>query len=141
MQPVGVAHAHAHVKYTSAHPFTPEFVQGHLKDGSNNNASRARALYDKRVRRRQLGLAERRGNSDGQAVPSLSSSSSAREKRKAKAGKEDGVSKVRRERMGRREAAEKGVWRLRPDEARYGWDREYFSPPPPSVFFSFDFFF
>jgi hypothetical protein len=103
-------------------------VQGHLKDGSsnNNNASRARALYDKRVRRRQLGLAERRSNSDGQAV--------AREKRKAKAGgkKEDDVAKVRRERMGRREAAEKGVWRLRPEEARYGGVG---APTPSSVFF------
>ena len=114
-------HAHTHVKYTSAHPFTPEFVQGRLKDGNNNNnnnnASRARALYDKRVRRRQLGLAERRSDGDGRAVRL--------EKRKAKGGKGDGgdgdgdVAKVRRgERMGRREAAEKGVWRLRSDEAR-----------------------
>jgi len=31
---------HAHVKYTSAHPFVPEFVKAtHLNNGNNNNTS------------------------------------------------------------------------------------------------------
>jgi ribonuclease P protein subunit POP4 len=95
------------VKYTSAHPFTPEFVQGHLKKGNNNNTSRARALYDQRVRRRQVGLVERKDKNGSQ-----------REKKQKAKGKED-IARARA-RMGRREAAEKGVWRLRADEARYG---------------------
>jgi len=33
-------------------------------------------------------------------------------------GKEEGAARVKAK-MGRREAAEKGVWRLRADEARY----------------------
>jgi hypothetical protein len=89
-------------------------VQSHLlKNDKHDNASRARALYDARVRRRQLGLAERR-------IKRESQSQSPKAKAKAKAGRKegDGVAKVRRERMGRREAAEKGVWRLRSDEAR-----------------------
>jgi ribonuclease P protein subunit POP4 len=110
VQPV-VSHPHTHVRYTSAHPFTPEFVQGHLKKGNKSNASRVRALYDERVRRRQVGLVERKNNNSTQTP-------SSREKRKINAGKED-AARVRKERMGRREAAEKGVWRLRADEARY----------------------
>jgi hypothetical protein len=91
-----------HVKYTSAEPFTPKFVKDHLlttKSTTKRSSSlRAQALYDERVHRRQLGLVARRG---------------------AKAKKEKkGVAVVKREKMGRREAAEKGMWRLREEEAR-----------------------
>src|SRR5216683_4189068 len=111
-QPVAVTHAH--VKYTTAHPFTPEFVQGHLTT-NNRNKLRARALYDERVRRRQITLAERRSqvslrDKDKEERARVR----ARAKRKSGAGAGVGV------KMGRREAAEKGVWRLRADEARYG---------------------
>ena len=108
-QPVAV---HAHVKYTTAHPFTPEFVQSHLTASNKNRSkSRAQALYDERVRRRQIGLAERRSQvlrEKGKEV-----------RRKAGLGGKGDAARVRAK-MGRREAAEKGVWRLRADEARYG---------------------
>jgi ribonuclease P protein subunit POP4 len=89
------------VKYTSAEPFTPKFVKGHLTKLGKSAAkklpfSRAQALYDERVRRRQLGLARRSGQ---------------KEKKKKEAV-------VKGEKMGRREAAEKGIWRLRDEEAR-----------------------
>jgi hypothetical protein len=117
------------VKYTSAHPFTPEFVQGHLKKGHNNNTSRARTLYDQRVRRRQIGLVERKDKKGSQ------SQREKKEKAKAKAGKED-IARVRA-RMGRREAAEKGVWRLRADEARYVMLDARFFTLQLSLFFGF----
>jgi ribonuclease P protein subunit POP4 len=89
------------VKYTSAEPFTPKFVKDHLTKPGKSAAkkfpsSRAQALYDERVRRRQLGLARRSG-----------------QKEKKKKG-----AVVKGEKMGRREAAEKGIWRLREEEAR-----------------------
>jgi len=92
-----------HVKYTSTEPFTPKFVKDHLtKPGKSTtkklSSSRAQALYDERVRRRQLGLSGRCG-----------------QKEKKKKG-----AVVKGEKMGRREAAEKGIWRLREEEAR--WD-------------------
>jgi hypothetical protein len=62
------------------------------------------------VRRRQIGLVERKDKNSSQRE---------KQKAKVKVGKED-IARVRA-RMGRREAAEKGVWRLRPDEARYGY--------------------
>lgn len=99
------------MKYTTAHPFTPEFVQSHLAASNKSSSkSRAQALYDERVRRRQIGLVERRNQvsrEKGKRVP-----------RKAGLGGKEDVARVRAK-MGRREAAEKGVWRLRADEARY----------------------
>jgi ribonuclease P protein subunit POP4 len=100
-----------HVKYTSAHPFTPKFVKDHLSRDTKSNTTtttttkrlpsfRAQALYDERVHRRQLGLARR--------IQS--------QRTKAEKEKKKGV--VKREKMGRREAAEMGVWRLRREEAR-----------------------
>jgi ribonuclease P protein subunit POP4 len=96
------------VKYTSAHPFTPKFVKDHLSRDTKSNTTttkrlppfRAQALYDERVHRRQLGLARR--------IQS--------QRTKAEKEKKKGV--VKREKMGRREAAEMGVWRLRREEAR-----------------------
>jgi hypothetical protein len=87
-----------HVKYTSAQPFTPKFVKDHLT--KKLPSFRAQALYDERVHRRQLGLARR--------IQS--------QRTKAEKEKKKGV--VKREKMGRREAAEMGVWRLRREEAR-----------------------
>lgn len=102
----------SHVKYTSAQPFTPKFVKDHLSshDTKSNTTTttkklpsfRAQALYDERVRRRQLGLARR-----------IQSQKTKAEKEKKKKGV------VKREKMGRREAAEMGVWRLRREEARW----------------------
>jgi len=113
-QPVAVTHAH--VKYTTAHPFTPEFVQDHLTT-NNSNKLRARALYDERVRRRQIALAERRSQASLRDKDKEERARvRARAKRKSGAGAGAGVAV----KMGRREAAEKGVWRLRADEARYG---------------------
>ncbi len=99
-----------HVKYTSAQPFTPKFVKDHLtRDTKSTNTAtttkkspsyRAQALYDERVHRRQLGLTRR--------IQS--------QRTKAEKEKKKGV--VKREKMGRREAAEMGVWRLRKEEAR-----------------------
>jgi hypothetical protein len=97
------------VKYTSAAPFTPKYVQDHLlttkaksttTKKSKLSSSRAQALYDERVHRRQLGLVPRRG---------------ANAKKESKKG---AVGVVKREKMGRRQAAEMGVWRLREEEAR-----------------------
>ena len=96
----------SHVKYTSAQPFTPQFVKDHLtRDAATAttakklSSSRAQALYEERVHRRQLGLAKRIQNR--------------RTKEKKK-----GLVVVKMEKMSRREAAEKGVWRLRKKEAR-----------------------
>lgn len=108
-QPVA---AHAYVKYTTAHPFTPEFVQSHLTASNKNSSkSRAQALYDERVRRRQIGLAERRSQVSREKGKKVG-------RKKAGLGGKDDAARVRAK-MGRREAAEKGVWRLRADEARY----------------------
>jgi ribonuclease P protein subunit POP4 len=101
-----------HVKYTSAQPFTPRFVKDHLSRDTKTNATttttakklpsfRAQALYNERVHRRQLGLTRR-----------IQSQRTKADKKKKK-----GV--VKREKMGRREAAEMGMWRLRREEARY----------------------
>ena len=113
-----MAVTHAHVKYTTAHPFTPEFVQGHLTT-NNSNKLRAQALYDERVHRRQITLAERRSHqASSSRDKDKDKSERARARAKRKSGAGAGVKvKVK---MGRREAAEKGVWRLRADEARYG---------------------
>ena len=102
-----------YAKYTSAQPFTPKFVNDHLgRDSRSNTATpntkklpsfRAQALYDERVRRRQLGLARRIQGQRAKAT-------------KAEKEKKKGV--VKREKMGRRQAAEMGVWRLRREEAR-----------------------
>ncbi|KAH9043922.1 RNase P/MRP, p29 subunit [Lactarius pseudohatsudake] len=52
-----------HVRLTSTHPFTPEFVQRQLllpassAKSKSKSRAQARALYDERVRRRQLILA------------------------------------------------------------------------------------
>jgi hypothetical protein len=103
-----------HVKYTSAQPFTPKFVKDQLSRDTKSNTTtttttttteklpsfRAQALYDERVHRRQLGLARR-----------IQSQRTKVEKKEKK-----GV--VKREKMGRREAAEMGVWRLWKEEAR-----------------------
>ena len=105
--------ATSHVKYTSAQPFTPKFIKDHLTRDTKSDTTttitrkrklpsyRAQALYDERVHRRQLGLV-RRIQSQSQRTK--------REKEKRKG--------VKREKMGRREAAEMGVWRLRKEEAR-----------------------
>jgi len=103
-----------HVKYTSAQPFTPKFVKDHLsrsRDTKSNTTTtttttnklpsfRAQALYDERVHRRQLGLARRT------------------QSQRTKAEKEKKKVMVKREKMGRREAAEMGVWQLRREETR-----------------------
>src|SRR5712672_1611509 len=106
-----------HVKFTSANPFTPEFVKAHLATATGKSHSRAHALYDERVRRRQLVLAER-NHARGERER-------ARTRRKGK-GKGKGIVTTKAEkgstaptvRMGRREAAEKGVWQMRKEEAR-----------------------
>ncbi|KAI0247712.1 hypothetical protein BJV78DRAFT_1380098 [Lactifluus subvellereus] len=101
------ATAATQVKSTSAHrPFTPEFVQAQLSLPADRSRARAQALYNERVRRRQLVLAEK---SQGPR------NSSPRQRRK-----QEETTKRRRVMMGRREAAEKGLWRLREEEAR--WD-------------------
>jgi len=104
------------VKFTSANPFAPEFVQAHL--ATDKSHARAKALYDERVRRRQLVLAERnhargerertrtRGKRNGRGT--------------TQATKGTSTTTPTTVRMGRREAAEKGVWRMRKEEAR--WD-------------------
>jgi hypothetical protein len=81
-----------HVRLTSARPFAPEFVQRHL-----NSKSRARKLYDERVRRRQLILAPKPPPRPRPRPPTIPNNDA---------------------RMGRREAVEKGLWRLRADEAK-----------------------
>lgn len=87
-----------HVKYTSAQPFTPKFVKDHLT--KKLPSFRAQALYDERVHRRQLGFARRI------------------QSQRTKAEKEKKKGLVKRVKMGRREAAEMGVWQLRREEAR-----------------------
>ncbi len=106
------------MKYTSAEPFTPKFVKDHLSRNTKCNTTtatgtskklpsfRAEALYEERVHRRQLGLARR--------IQSQKAKAEDKEKRKKK---KNGVV-AKREKMGRREAAEMGVWRLRREEAR-----------------------
>jgi len=89
-----------HVRLTSARPFTPEFVQRELQQPTKSkqkSKALARALYDERVRRRQLVLARKPPNR--QQAPSRADDDDAR--------------------MGRREAAEKGLWQLRANEARW----------------------
>ncbi|KAI0247709.1 hypothetical protein BJV78DRAFT_1243456 [Lactifluus subvellereus] len=88
------------------HPFTPEFVQAQLSLPTGRSRARAQALYNERVRRRQLVLA---GKSQG---PRNSSSPHQRRKEEGTPNEKRGVM------MGRREAAEKGLWRLREEEAR-----------------------
>ncbi|KAI9507872.1 RNase P/MRP, p29 subunit [Russula earlei] len=102
---------------TSANPFTPEFVKGHLVAGNNRSQVRAQALYDERVRRRQLVLAERRGS---QARGELPGAGARRKRMEGEADRARARAKGEKMKMGRREAAEKGVWRLRKEEAR--WD-------------------
>ncbi|KAH8977756.1 RNase P/MRP, p29 subunit [Lactarius akahatsu] len=93
-----------HVRLTSTHPFTPEFVQRQLllpaTSAKSKSKSRvqARALYDERVRRRQLILAPKPPDPNRNRRP--------RRPKKAGGAADDA-------RMGRREAAEKGLWRLR----------------------------
>ncbi|KAH9063637.1 RNase P/MRP p29 subunit [Lactarius vividus] len=95
-----------HVRLTSTHPFTPEFVQRQLllpatsAKSKSKSRAQARALYDERVRRRQLILASKPADPD-------------RNRRPKKARGADDA------RMGRREAAEKGLWQLRKEEARW----------------------
>ncbi|KAH8976982.1 RNase P/MRP, p29 subunit [Lactarius akahatsu] len=99
-----------HVRLTSTHPFTPEFVQRQLllpaTSAKSKSKSRvqARALYDERVRRRQLILAPKPPDPNRNRRP--------RRPKKAGGAADDA-------RMGRREAAEKGLWRLRKEEARW----------------------
>jgi hypothetical protein len=83
----------------STTPFTPEFVQAQLTLSTNRSRARAQALYDERVRRRQLVLTHRKLH---------------QHQRRKEKEKETKI----REMMGRREAAEKGLWRLRKEEAR-----------------------
>ncbi|KAI9431123.1 RNase P/MRP p29 subunit [Lactarius indigo] len=95
-----------HVRLTSAHPFTPEFVQRQLlllpaTGAKSKSRAQARALYDERVRRRQLILA-----------PKAPIQRPRRSSKKTGGADDDA-------RMGRREAAEKGLWRLRKEEARW----------------------
>ncbi|KAN0133351.1 Rof/RNase P-like protein [Lactarius tabidus] len=93
--------ASTHVRLTSAHPYTPEFVQRQLQlPPKPKSKAQARALYDERVRRRQLVLAPKPPN---------------REKKDRRARHGDSDDKC----MGRREAAEKGLWRLRASEAKW----------------------
>ncbi|KAH9964712.1 hypothetical protein BGW80DRAFT_1347419 [Lactifluus volemus] len=98
------------VKFTtntgSSRPFTPEFVQAQLTLSNNRSRARAQALYDERVRRRQLVLTNRK----------LHQHQHQHQRRRKENKKETKI----REKMGRREAAEKGLWRLRKEEAR--WD-------------------
>lgn len=101
-----------HVRLTSARPFTPEFVQRQLLLPANGakpkSKTQARALYDERVRRRQLVLAPK--------PPDPDPDWRLRRRRRARPKKAGGVDNAR---MGRREAAEKGLWRLREEEARW----------------------
>jgi ribonuclease P protein subunit POP4 len=96
------------VKFTtntgSSRPFTPEFVQAQLTLSNNRSRARAQALYDERVRRRQLVLTNRK----------LHQHQHQHQRRQKENKKETKI----REKMGRREAAEKGLWRLHKEEAR-----------------------
>src|SRR6266404_162945 len=80
---------------TTTTAFTSEFVQQQLTTLNKKSKAHAKALYDSRVRRRQLVLASKKP----QPQPRPSSSDAGR-------------------RMGRREAAEKGLWKLRDDQAK-----------------------
>ncbi|KAH8976601.1 RNase P/MRP, p29 subunit [Lactarius hatsudake] len=128
-----------HVRLTSTHPFTPEFVQRQLllpatsAKSKSKSRAQARALYDERVRRRQLILAPKPPDPDRNRRP--------RRPKKAGGAAADDA------RMGRREAAEKGLWRLRKEEARWelfvplhrlwlGYMSELLglaAPPPPTM--------
>ncbi|KAI0261175.1 Rof/RNase P-like protein [Gloeopeniophorella convolvens] len=83
--------------FTSANPYTPTFVHETL--APQTGPARAHALYNERVRRRQLLLA-----------------SKPRAPKPKKSGADPATARVK---LGRRAAAEKGVWRLRPEEARW----------------------
>ena len=94
------------MRLTSARPFTPEFVQRELQhpaQSKQKSKAQARALYDERVRRRQLVLARK---------PPHREQTQNRRVQRADNNDDDNA------RMGRREAAEKGLWRLRANEAR-----------------------
>lgn len=109
-----------HVKYTSAQPFTPKFVKDHLT--KKLPSFRAQALYDERVHRRQLGLTRRI------------------QSQRTKAEKEKKKGLVKRVKMGRREAAEMGVWQLRGEEARcVPQSQKRNAPIPMTLFFFLDF--
>ena len=87
------------MRLTTARPYTPEFVQRQLQlPPKSKSKAQARALYDERVRRRQLVLAPKPPNRE-------------KSQRRVRRAADDA-------RMGRREAAEKGLWRLRASEAR-----------------------
>ena len=91
------------MRLTSARSFTPEFVQRELQQPTKSkqkSKAQARALYDERVRRRQLVLARKPPNRE-----------QAQKRRRVQRADDEA-------RMGRREAAEKGLWRLCADQAR-----------------------
>jgi len=89
-----------HVRLTSERPFTPEFVQHNLR--TTHSKTRTQTLYEERIRRRQLVLSRK----PPPKVPVRA------KKQVQHANDDDG-------RMGRREAAEKGLWRLLPSEAKW----------------------
>ena len=82
-----------HVRLTSEHPFTPEFVQHNLRP--SHTKTRTQTLYEERIRGRQLILA--------------------RKPRAVREKKDDDSPRI----VGRREAAEKGLWRLNASEAKW----------------------
>jgi ribonuclease P protein subunit POP4 len=84
-----------HVRLTSEHPFTPEFVQHNLR--LTHSKTHTQTLYEERIRRRQLVLARK--------PPAV---------RAAKKKDRDDDARI-----GRREAAEKGLWRLSASEAKW----------------------
>ena len=95
------------MRLTSARPFTPEFVQRELQhpaQSKQKSKAQARALYDERVRRRQLVLARKPPHRE--------------QTQNRRADNNDDDDNDDNARMGRREAAEKGLWRLRANEAR-----------------------
>ncbi|KAI0058790.1 RNase P/MRP, p29 subunit [Artomyces pyxidatus] len=89
-------------KYSSALPFTPQYVQSHLK-GANPGA-----LYEDRVRRRRILLE----NPARVSETKRKRNETRAQRQKEKERKSLGV-------MGRKEAAEKGVWKLKKEETKY----------------------
>ncbi|KAI0309664.1 RNase P/MRP, p29 subunit [Amylostereum chailletii] len=90
------------IKYSSDIPFTPQYVQSSLT--VDNSA----ALYNERVRRRQILL------ENPHRISSAKQDRTARRLRRQEemARKKSGV-------MGRKEAAQKGVWKLKKEQTKY----------------------
>ncbi|KAI0050488.1 RNase P/MRP, p29 subunit [Auriscalpium vulgare] len=95
-------HQTTQTKYSSAAPFTAEYVQAHLA------TSNPQAIYDARVRRARLLL---------ENPARVSRQKREREERRARQQRE--AQRKAQGTMGRKEAAEKGVWKLKKEEARF----------------------